>query len=148
MLNIYITSGNKKDGKTFVTAGLAATMQSLGYKTSVYKPIQTSGIEINGFMQSPDLTFIKSIDPYINTHFSYLFKSNLEPLIASEKENEIINIELIKNEYNKILSNSDCTILDGDGGLLSPIATSLQTTDMLKYLLVQTSKISKLEELV
>ena len=134
MLNIYITSGNKKDGKTFVTAGLAATMQSLGYKTSVYKPIQTSGIEINGFMQSPDLTFIKSIDPYINTHFSYLFKSNLEPLIASEKENEIINIELIKNEYNKILSNSDCTILDGDGGLLSPIATSLQTTDMLKYL--------------
>ena len=129
-----LTSGNKKDGKTFVTAGLAATMQSLGYKTSVYKPIQTSGIEINGFMQSPDLTFIKSIDPYINTHFSYLFKSNLEPLIASEKENEIINIELIKNEYNKILSNSDCTILDGDGGLLSPIATSLQTTDMLKYL--------------
>ena len=27
----------KKDGKTFLAAGLAATMQSLGYKTSVYK---------------------------------------------------------------------------------------------------------------
>ena len=90
MLNLYITSNNKGDGKTFVTAGLAATMQSLGYATSVYKPIQTSGKVINGFTQSPDLTFIKAIDPYINTHFSYLYKINAEPLIASEIENNQI----------------------------------------------------------
>ena len=61
MLNLYITSTEKRQGKTFLTAGIAATMQSLGYTTSVYKPIQTSGKEINGFMQSPDLTFIKTI---------------------------------------------------------------------------------------
>ena len=42
MLNIYITSANKGEGKTFLTAGLAATMQSLGYKTNVYKPIETN----------------------------------------------------------------------------------------------------------
>ena len=58
MLNLYITSGNKKDGKTFLTAGLGATMQSLGYVTSVYKPVQTAGLEVNGFTQSPDLTVI------------------------------------------------------------------------------------------
>ena len=60
MLNLYITSANRNDGKTLLSAGLAATMQSLGYKTSVYKPIQTGGKELNGFMQSPDLTFIKT----------------------------------------------------------------------------------------
>ena len=62
MLNLYVTSTNNKDGKTFLTAGLAATMQSLGYSTSVYKPVQTGGIELNGFMQSPDLTIVKSVD--------------------------------------------------------------------------------------
>lgn len=134
MLNLYITSANKGDGKTFVSAGIAATMQSLGYSTCVYKPIQTSGIEIKGFMQSPDLTFIKSIDPYINTHFSYLFKTNSEPLIAAEKENEFIDIELINTEYQRIISNTDCVLLDGDNGLLSPIAPSLQTADMIKKL--------------
>ena len=134
MLNIYITSGNKKDGKTFLTAGIAATMQSLGYSTSVYKPIQTAGIEINGFTQSPDLTFVKSIDPYINTHFSYVFKSKSEPLIASEAENEIINIESINKEYLKILHSHDCTLLDGDSGLLSPIATATQSVDIIKRL--------------
>lgn len=134
MLNLYITSSNKNEGKTFLTAGIAATMQSLGYSTCVYKPIQTSGIEHNGFMQSPDLTYVKSIDPYIDTHFSYLFKSDLEPLIASELENEPINIELINSEYNRIASVNDCVILDGDSGLLSPIAPAIQTTDLIKKL--------------
>ena len=136
MFNLYITSANKNDGKTFLSAGIAATMQSLGYSTCVYKPIQTSGIEINGFMQSPDLTFIKSIDPYINTHFSYLFKSNAAPLIAAEAENEFIDLELIHAEYESIITTTDCTILDGDNGLLSPIAPALQTTDMIKKLQV------------
>lgn len=138
MLKLYVTSGNKKDGKTFLSAGLAATMQSLGYKTSVYKPIQTSGIEINGFMQSPDLTFIKSMDPYINTYFTYLFKSDSEPLIASENENEFIDIDFINNEYTRIISSSDCTILDGDSGLMSPLAPSTQTVDLIKKMQLPT----------
>ncbi len=134
MLNLYITSSNRSEGKTFITAGIAATMQSLGYSTCVYKPIQTAGIEHNGFMQSPDLTFVKTIDPYIDTHFSYLFKSDMEPLIASELENEFIDIDLINNEYSRIASVSDCVLLDGDGGLLSPLAPGVQTTDMVKKL--------------
>ena len=134
MFNLYITSANKGDGKTFLSAGMAATMQSLGYSTTVYKPIQTAGIEHNGFMQSPDLTIVKSIDPYINTHFTYMFKSNAEPLIAAENENEFIDIYFINNEYQKIITNSDCTIIDGDSGLLSPLAPSIQTVDLIKKL--------------
>lgn len=134
MLNLYITSGSKKDGKTFLTAGLAGTMQSLGYSTSVYKPIQTGGLEINGFTQSPDLTFIKTIDPYINTYFTYLFKSKCEPLIASEIENIFIDTESINNEYSRIISTSECTILDGDSGLMSPLAQNVQNIDLIKRL--------------
>ena len=132
MLNLYITSGNKKDGKTFLTAGLAATMQSLGYNTSVYKPIQTCGIEINGFTQSPDLTYIKTVDPYINTYFSYIFKSKSEPLIAAEAENEFIDIENIHNEYNRIAYSSDCTIIDGDRGY-SMVSEFDSTSQFVKH---------------
>ena len=134
MLNLYVTSTNHKDGKTFLTAGLAATMQSLGYSTSVYKPVQTGGIELNGFMQSPDLTFIKSLDPYINTNFSYLYKTKMEPLIASEIENEPINIEQIVNDYRKLAVQSDCMIVDNDGELLSPLSATVQNYDVIKML--------------
>ena len=97
MLNIYVTSTERKAGKTFITAGIAATMQSLGYSTSVYKPIQTAGVEIKGFMQAPDLTFVKSIDPYINTHFTYLYKDKAEMIIAAENDKEIIDADTIIN---------------------------------------------------
>jgi len=134
MLNIFVTSSEKKSGKTFVTAGIAATMQGLGYSTTVYKPIQTSGIEINGFMQSPDLTFVKTIDPYINTHFTYLYKDNAEPLIASELDKELIDVDFINNEYKRIAAVSECTIIDGDSGILSPIAANVLTADLVKKL--------------
>ena len=112
MLSLYIASTGAKAGKTFISAGLAATMQSLDYATCVYKPIQTAGIEINGFMQSPDLTYIKTIDPYIETYFTYLFKSDCEPLIAAEKEHEKIDIDLINHEYKNIIQKYDCSIID------------------------------------
>lgn len=136
MLNLYVTSSQKRQGKTFLTAGIAATMQSLGYSTSVYKPIQTSGKEQNGFVQSPDLTFIKTIDPYINTHFSYLYRSDLEPVIAAEADSETIDIDYINNEYKRIISVSDCTIIDGDSGILSPVAPNILVADMLRKLSV------------
>ena len=58
-----------------------------------------------------------------------------EYIIAAENENEQIDLELINNEFNKICENSDCVILDGDNGLLSPLAQSVQTIDLLKKLL-------------
>ncbi len=136
MLSIYVTSPNKRQGKTFVSAGIAATMQSLGYSTGVYKPIQTSGKEINGFMQSPDLTFLKKIDPYITTHFSYLYKDDTEPLIASESENETIDIDYINNEYKRMASGLEYTVIDGDSGFFSPIAPNTLTADILRKLSV------------
>ena len=134
MLNLYIASSKRKCGKTFISTGLAATMQSLGYSVSVYKPVQTGGIERNGFMQSPDLTYVKTVDPYINTHFTYLYKSEAEPIIAAENENNPIDIDLINSEYKKISSISDCTIIDSDNGILSPIAPNMFNIDIIKKL--------------
>ena len=134
MFNLYITSSNRKDGKTFLTAGIAGTMQGLGYSTTVYKPIQTAGVEKNGFLISPDLTFVKSVDPYIETQFTYIYRTKTEPLLASELENEPIDIDLINSEYRNFSKLRDCCLLDGDCGILSPLAPGVQTVDLIKKL--------------
>lgn len=134
MLNLYITSPERGEGKSLITAGLAGVMQSLGYKTAVYKPVQTSGIEINGFMQSPDLTYIKTIDPYIETHFTYLFKEKGDVLSASEKENTTVDLEFIFKDAKKFAVTSDCILLDGDGGIMSPVAPDVLTIDLINKL--------------
>lgn len=134
MLNVFITGSDINVGKTFITAGLAATMQSLGYSTCVYKPIQTGAHEKNGFAQSPDLVFVKTIDPYIKTYSTYLLKEQATPVISAEMENTIIDRNLIKRDYNTISKEHECTIIEGSGGIMTPLAPNVVTSDLIKTL--------------
>ena len=59
MLELFLTGSDDTSDKIFVTAGLTATMQSLGYSCGVYKPVDTGIVKINGFEQSLDIAFIK-----------------------------------------------------------------------------------------
>lgn len=133
MLEIYVSGIEKNSGKTLVTAGLAATMQSLGYDTCVYKPVQTGAIVKDGFAQAPDLAFVKFIDPYIKTYFSYLFQSEDIPLLASEKEDTIINPEILYNDY-KSITEYECIITDGAFGLSTPFAKDFLEQNLVKGL--------------
>lgn len=134
MLNIFITGTDVNVGKTFITAGLAATMQSLGYSTSVYKPIQTGSLAKNGFLQSPDLAFVKNIDPYIKTFSTYLLKEPANPIIAAEKENIIIDRNYIKKDYEAIISEHDCTITESTGGIMTPLGFNFLVSDLIQTL--------------
>ena len=53
-MNIYVTSIDNGGGKTVISAGIAAVMQSLGYKAGVYKPVQTGAIDKGMYLLSPD----------------------------------------------------------------------------------------------
>lgn len=134
MLNVFITGSDINVGKTFITAGLAATMQSLGYSTCVYKPIQTGSLGIKGFLQSPDLAYVKNIDPYIKTTSSYLLKEPALPIIAGESENIIIDKNVIKKDYEAISKEHDCIITEGTGGVMTPLAPHLLMSDIIKSL--------------
>ena len=83
MLDVFITGSESRLGKRLVTAGLAATMQSLGYSTGVYMPVQTGAVERNGYIEAPDLIYIKKADKNIKTYCSYLLRENEVPLIAA-----------------------------------------------------------------
>jgi len=134
MLNVFITGSDINVGKTFITAGLAATMQSLGYSTCAYKPIQTGAHEKNGFAQSPDLVFVKTVDPYIKTYSTYLLKEPANPTISAEMENITIDKNLIKRDFDAITKEHDCTIVEGTGGIMTPIAPNTMISDLIKTL--------------
>lgn len=134
MLELFVTGADNNSDKIFVTAGLTATMQSLGYSTAVYKPVETGVIEKNGFIQSPDLAYIKFIDPYIKTYFSYLLKDKSNPLIAAAKERIIIDKDKILADYQKIEDLNEFLIVDGVSGLATPLSKNFLEEDMIKIL--------------
>ncbi|MBD5402589.1 dethiobiotin synthase, partial [bacterium] len=135
MLRIFISGLEKQSGKTIIAAGLAGTMQSLNYSTSVFKPIQTGAKSLNGFMQSQDLAIIKRIDSNINTGFSYAFTGTMSPLVSAYEANGVkIKLDRIYNDFMANTQMSECHIVEGANGISSPIAENLTEIDLVKSL--------------
>lgn len=126
-MNIFVTSIDNNSGKTVISAGISAVMQSLGYKTGVYKPIQIGAIDKEKYLLSPDLTFIKMVDPYITTHSTYMLKGKTIPAICAKEEKVNIELQDIVKDYRILSNKTDTLIVESNGGLMIPIKEDLFT---------------------
>lgn len=120
-MNIYVTSTESGSGKTVISAGIAAVMQSFGYNAGVYKPVQTGAIDKGQYLVSPDLTFVKMLDSHITTHSSFMLKSRTIPSEACGIENVNVNIEDLKNDYTILSQKTDTLLVEATGGLMTPL---------------------------
>ncbi len=135
MLELYITETEKNTGKIVFSAGLAGTMQALGYYTTLYKPIQLGALpDKNNILKSRDLEFMKYVDSYMETFSTYLFKSDANPLIAAALEGVEIDVDLIYQDYMTFSRNYECIITDGTSGLSTPITKKFLEADLVKNL--------------
>lgn len=134
MLQLFITSVKPNSGKTFITAGLSATMQSLGYESAVYLPVQTGAVENHGYIEAPDLVYIKNADSNIKTYCSYLLKSSDLPLFAAAAEEVLIEKDIIYEDYLSISERFDCFIVNGICGLSTPLGKNFLEEDLIKML--------------
>lgn len=132
MLELFVSAAEQNSGKNIVTAGLAATMQSLGYSTGVYKPVDCGAIEKNGFIQSLDLAFVKFVDPNIKTYFSYLFKTFASPLVAAAAEKIAIDKNVILQDFQSLIDRNECLIVQGNDGLATPYGKNFLESDLIK----------------
>lgn len=133
-MNIFVTGTSSGVGKTLISAGLATIMQSLGYASAVYKPIQTGAKEKQTFLQAPDLAFVKQIDQFLATYCTYLLKSDAVPAIGAEYARTTIDITKIQKDYKKIAKSADTVLVEGVGGLLTPISPTMFNIDIAKCL--------------
>lgn len=132
MLELFVSTAEQNSGKNIVTAGQAATMQSLGYSTGVYKPVDCGAIEKNGFIQSLDLAFVKFVDPNIKTYFSYLFKTFASPLVAAAAEKIAIDKNVILQDFQSLIDRNECLIVQGNDGLATPYGKNFLESDLIK----------------
>jgi len=135
MLELYVTETEKNTGKIVFSAGLAGTMQALGYYTTLYKPIQTGAmLTREKVLKSRDLEFMRYVDSYMETFSTYLFKSDSNPVIAAALEGVEIDVDLIYQDYMSFSRNYECIITDGTLGLSTPITKKFLEADLVKNL--------------
>lgn len=133
-MQVFVTGTDTDIGKTFVTAGLAAVMQSLGYKAGVYKPFQSGAEEKNGFLISPDLSYVKKLDFYVETLCTYLLKPPTAPYLAAEIDGVKINLASVSREFQTLKQTCEAVLVEGAGGLMVPVTKDSVMGDVAKML--------------
>lgn len=149
MLSVYIASLKKGSGKTLIAAGLAGTMQSLGYCASFTKPIQTGANLLDD-----DAEFIKKIDSNIKTSTTYKFQSSSSPLVGAY-ENGLGKIDLskIQQDYKNNIQMTECHIVEGANSISSPINETMTEINLidkfnLPLILVVNLKLSNIDDII
>lgn len=126
--SLFVTGTDTGVGKTAVTAALLAYWQTYRPHESVavFKPIQ-SGIGDREFYQTH---FQLSQSPEDITPL--WFQHPLAPPIASELEGRPINLELAEEKLRQLQGQYDQVLIEGLGGLGSPVTNSLIVADLAR----------------
>lgn len=121
MKKFFITGTNTAIGKTFVSSLL---FNNLNENTCYYKPIQTGCAFKKETLIIPDLDFVKNNSKYKkneNFYCSYPLKYSLSPHLSCKKTNTKIDVSKIINQYKNLENKFENIIVEGAGGIFTPI---------------------------
>lgn len=133
-MEYFITGIDTDIGKTFITKGLALTLEQQGNQVGVFKPLQSSAIETKTGFLAPDLEAIKELSNTINTKYSYIFRGDVSPALAARLSETSIDINKIKTDFELFKKENDITLVEGAGGLLAPATDTMLCADLIKEL--------------
>lgn len=140
MKSYFVTGTDTGVGKTAITAGIAGSLRKLGVNVGVMKPIATGYPQKVGY-KSLDVTIlaeaagIKDPEDLINPVFLPIPTS---PYDASKLLSVPIDISLILTKFKKLLSLHDVMLIEGIGGIMTPITKKFFVADMIKSMAIET----------
>jgi len=152
MNSIFITGTDTDIGKTFVSLGLALSGEKKGKSVGYFKPFQSGAYEKEGKLIAPDLYEFKKYTN-IKSKYSYLFKGEVSPHLASILDNVEVDMEKVKKDFENFSKNFDLTIIEGAGGLYCPAVKGKLFKDIIKELkqeiiIVSTPTLGRLNHLL
>lgn len=136
----FITGTDTGVGKTAIIAGLAGSMRKLGVNVGVMKPIATGTPQKTGF-KSSDVAIIagaagtKDAEDLINPVFLSIPTS---PYDATKLLSLPVDMPMILTKFTKLLSLHDVLLVEGIGGIMTPITKNFFVADMIKAMGLET----------
>lgn len=135
MLNsIFITGTDTDVGKTCIAAGLAVTLRKMGIDVGVMKPFAAGTAQKTGF-KSEDVEILTNAaqvnDPemLLNPQF---FPIAASPYTALKNLKIKPNIKLILTRFKKLSKLHSMILVEGMGGIMTPILQDYFVTNLIK----------------
>jgi len=131
---IFVTASDTEVGKTFCSCAIAEAFWSDGLSVGVYKPVLSGLSWCDSSETLDDATLLQSAagsTDDIALINPYRFDAAVTPAHAAHLENVKIDKQKLHENYNDIKARHDITIVEGAGGLMSPVTDDYLNIDMI-----------------
>lgn len=130
---LFITGTGTGVGKTYVAALIARELHNSGLRVGVYKPV-ASGCELQeGKLASPDAISLWNAagkPGKLEEVCPQRFAAPLAPHLAARAEGQRVDAKLLRRGLKPWLETSDIVLVEGAGGLMSPISDDDYNADL------------------
>jgi dethiobiotin synthetase len=135
---VFITGTEVGVGKTLIGCALAFAAHSRGMRVGVMKPIETGCREVAGVLEPADargLAYAAACALPLELICPWRYRSPL-PLPVAAQADQVAPPDLLEiaEAYRKIAARSDFMIVEGFGGIATPIAWDADSTDLARML--------------
>jgi dethiobiotin synthetase len=138
--SLFITGTDTDVGKTYITAGLAVAIRKTGIDVGVMKPFAAGTVQKKGY-KSEDITILSraamTCDPenLVNPQF---FPIPASPYTAWKKLKTKPKISTILSGFKKLTKLHDMILVEGMGGIMTPILKNYYVTNLIKEMNIPT----------
>jgi len=140
MKSLFVTGNDTDVGKTCVTASIVKNLRDMDIDVGVMKPF-ASGYKKNSNSLSQDVEILMkysgSHDP-IDLVNPYFFEIPTSPYDASKILARKISTQKVIDAYDRLLSSHDLVIVEGIGGLMTPITQNYFVSNLISELDIDT----------
>ena len=155
MKPLFITATDTDIGKTYVCAGLAHSLKKLNIDVGIMKPFACGVKQKTGF-SSNDLTILVNaamVDDDETIINPFFFPVPASPYTAAKNLGVKIDIAHVMECFRKLDKIHDVVLVEGIGGIMTPILKDYAVIDLIKDLdantiIVTSSKIGTVNHTV
>lgn len=117
---IVVTGTDTGVGKTFVTAALVRVLVARGLGVIAVKPIET-GCEVEPSEHEDGVALARATGQLAPGRALITMRAPVTPALAAEREGRRIDLDVIGATTRAFGSDADVLLVEGAGGLLSPL---------------------------
>ncbi|MGD9646025.1 MAG: dethiobiotin synthase [Pirellulales bacterium] len=130
---LFITGTDTSVGKTYVAALVARALRGAGHRVGVYKPVATGCHRDGDRLVCDDAVALAEAAGRL-AELEHVcpqqFLAPLAPHLAAELQGDVVNVELLRRGINYWRGESDIVLVEGAGGLMSPVTDELFVADL------------------
>ena len=140
MKPLFVTATDTDIGKTYVCAGLAYALKKSGIDVGIMKPFACGVKQKIGF-SSNDLTILTNaamVDDAEDIINPFFFPIPASPYTAAKNLGVKIDVEHVMECFRKLDQIHDIVLVEGIGGIMTPILKEYAIIDLIKDLMANT----------